>query len=68
MIILGDSWPTEKQEAIGVINSQEELEALYRSARVRHLPSDDERYDEGFPDPITSSKEAEHCSCFCQAR
>jgi hypothetical protein len=37
------------QEEIPVINSEEELRALYRSARVRQLPSDDEHYDRAFP-------------------
>jgi hypothetical protein len=49
MLIAGDSWPMPQQEEIPVIDSEEELQALYRAARVRQLPSDDERYDDGFP-------------------
>jgi hypothetical protein len=49
MVIEGDRWPMVPQEMILVINSEEELEALYNKARVRHLPSDDPKYDASFP-------------------
>jgi len=49
MIIEGDRWPMEPQAEIPVITSQEELDALYRKARVRRLPSDDPKYDASFP-------------------
>jgi len=50
MVILGDSWPIVEQEEIPIINNDEELKALYRAAKVRQLPSDEEKYDEGFPE------------------
>ncbi len=49
MIIEGDKWPMEPQDKIPVITSEEELQELYRKARVRRLPSDDPRYDASFP-------------------
>jgi hypothetical protein len=49
MVIEGDRWPMEPQAEIPVINSEEELQALYSKARVRHLPSDDPKYDASFP-------------------
>lgn len=49
MVIVGDAWPMPQQEEIPIITTEEELQALYRSARVRKLPSDDEQYDRGFP-------------------
>jgi hypothetical protein len=49
MAIEGDRWPREQQAEIPVINSDEELQELHRKARVRHLPSDDPKYDASFP-------------------
>jgi hypothetical protein len=52
MVIEGDKWPVEPQAEIPVINSQEELDALYAKARerpLRRLPSDDPKHDAGFP-------------------
>ena len=53
VVIEGDKWPMEPQAEIPVINSQEELDALYAKARVRplrRLPSDDAKYDASFPE------------------
>ena len=49
MVIGRDEWPAEPQAEVPVIDSDEELRALYRTARVRHLPSDDPKYDASFP-------------------
>lgn len=52
MVVEGDKWPMEQQAEIPVINSQEELDALYAKARqrpLRQLPSDDPKYDTSFP-------------------
>jgi hypothetical protein len=52
MVIEGDKWPMEPQAEIPVINSQEELDALYAKARekpLKRLPSDDPKYDASFP-------------------
>jgi hypothetical protein len=49
MVIEGDRWPMETQAEIPVINTEEELQELYSKARVRHLPSDDPKYDASFP-------------------
>ena len=52
MVIEGDRWPMEPQTEIPVINSPEELDALYAKARERpprRLPSDDPKYDASFP-------------------
>jgi hypothetical protein len=52
MVIEGDKWPMEPQAEIPVINSQEELDALYAEARekpLKRLPSDDPKYDASFP-------------------
>jgi hypothetical protein len=48
-VIVGDAWPMPQQEEIPIINNEEELQALHRSARVRTLPSDDDQYDRVFP-------------------
>ena len=52
MVIEGDKWPMEPQAEIPIINSQEELDALYAKAwerPLRWLPSDDPKYDASFP-------------------
>jgi hypothetical protein len=49
MVIEGDRWPMEPQGEIPLITSEEELQELYRKARVRRLPSDDPKYDASFP-------------------
>jgi hypothetical protein len=49
MAIEGDHWPMEPQAEIPVIETEEQLQELYRKARVRHLPSDDPKYDASFP-------------------
>ncbi len=49
MVIEREKWPMESQAEIPIINSEEELQALYRKARVRQLPSDDPKYDALFP-------------------
>src|SRR5688572_21898557 len=49
MAIEGDRWPMEPQSEIPVIETEEQLQELYRKARVRHLPSDDPKYDASFP-------------------
>lgn len=52
MAMEGDKWPMEPRAEIPVINSQEELDALYAKARerpLRRLPSDDAKYDASFP-------------------
>lgn len=49
MVTEGDRWPMEPQDEIPIIDSMEELEALYQKARVRHLPSDDPKHDASFP-------------------
>lgn len=51
-LIEGDNWPMEPQTEIPVINSKEELDAMYARARqqpLRRLPSDDAKYDASFP-------------------
>lgn len=53
MVIEGDMWPMEPQTEIPVINSPEELDALYAKSRdkpLRRLPSDDPKYDSSFPE------------------
>lgn len=52
MVVEGDNWPMEPQAEIPVIDSQEELDALYAKARerpLRRLPSDEPKYDVSFP-------------------
>lgn len=49
MVVEDDKWPMEPQDEIPIINSQKELDALYRNARVRRLPSDDPKHDATFP-------------------
>ena len=52
MVIEGGKWPLEPQAEIPIINSPEELDALYAKARERplqRLPSDDPKYDASFP-------------------
>jgi hypothetical protein len=49
MAIEGDRWPREPQTEIPVIETEEQLQEFYRKARVRHLPSDDPKYDASFP-------------------
>ena len=50
MVLLGDEWPKPPQEQIPLIETEEQLQALYRSAPARQLPSDDAKYDPSFPD------------------
>jgi hypothetical protein len=49
VVIERDDWPMEPQGSIPIVNSQADLDALYRKARVRRLPSDDAKYDASFP-------------------
>ena len=49
MVLEGDRWPMEPQAEIPIVESQEQLDELYRKARLKRLPSDDEKYDSGFP-------------------
>ncbi len=51
MLIERDTWPEAPQETEPIlVNNAEELFARMAATSVRHLPSDDERYDASFPD------------------
>jgi hypothetical protein len=49
MALTGFQFPQDEQKEIPTINSEEELQELYRKALPRHLPSDDPKYDDMFP-------------------
>ncbi|MFO0757459.1 MAG: hypothetical protein U0359_13260 [Byssovorax sp.] len=51
MLIEGDAWPKPPADAQPIrVKSVEEMFGHMRSAPVRQLPSDDEKYDRSFPE------------------
>jgi hypothetical protein len=50
MVLEGDRWPNPSPDTPPVVvDSAEDLFERLRSAPVRRLPSDEERYDQSFP-------------------
>lgn len=69
MLIEGDQWPTPPPDTPPVVlNSAEELFEQLRTAPIRQLPSDDERYDSSFPDHPLSQVRARLAQVLASAR